>query len=75
MPPTRLSLSPNGSVGVEPITSSAQHGAVDLINQLRSRSVGALEHESKSCASPDGESQTMKVLHNGRLRRSAALLK
>ncbi len=49
---TRPSPSPNGSVGVEPITSSAQDGAVDLINQSRSRSVGVLEHER--CATPKG---------------------
>lgn len=74
MPPNRPSLSPNGSVGVEPITSSA-NGAVDLINQSRSRSVGVLEHESESCASPEGEPQTINILHNGGLRRSAASLK
>lgn len=49
-------------VGVEPISSSALNGAVDLINQSRSRSVGALEHDGESCAAPDGEPQNNKHL-------------
>lgn len=72
MPPTRPSLSPNGCVGLEPISSSAQNGAMDLINQSWSRSVGVLEHESESCVTPDGEPQTINILHND--RRDAALL-
>lgn len=73
MPPTKRSPSPNGSVGGEPITSSAQDGAVDLINQSRSRRAGVLEHESESCATPDGEPQTINISH--RLRRRAASIK
>lgn len=49
-------------VGVEPISSSALNGAVDLINQSRSRSVGALEHDGETCAAPDGEPQNNKHL-------------
>lgn len=52
MPPTKRSPSPNGRVGVQPITSSSQKGTVDFINQSRSRSVGVLKHES--CETPDG---------------------
>lgn len=54
MPPTKRSPSPNGRVGVQPITSSSQKGTVDFINQSRSRSVGVLKHESESCETPDG---------------------
>lgn len=68
MPPTNRSPNPNGSVGVEPIASSAQNGAVDLINQSRSRSVGVLEHESESCATPDGEPETINKSHRRRHR-------
>lgn len=65
--------SPNGSVGVEPITSSAQNQTVDLINQSRSKSVGELEHESRSCVPP--EPQTINIAHDGGLRRRAASLR
>lgn len=75
MPPTKRSPSSNGSVGVQPITSFPQKGAVDLINQSRSRSVGVLKHESESCATPDGEPQTINISHNSMLRRRAASLK
>lgn len=54
MPRTKRSPSPNGHEGVQPITSSAQKGRVDLINQSRSRSVGVLKHESESCETPEG---------------------
>lgn len=59
---TRPAPSPNGGVGVEPITSSAHNGAMDLINQSRSRSAGVLEHESESCTTPDGGDPNNKHL-------------
>lgn len=41
--------SPNGGVGVEPITSSAPHGASDLINQSGSRKAWAARYEREIC--------------------------
>lgn len=60
--PVRPSLSPNGSVGVETITSSTQNGAVDFINQSSIRTKGVLKHEHESCAAPDWEPQIINTV-------------